>query len=301
MKFETARFHAMGTEVELLAAPSLAADVVNNVSADFEAVEACLSRFRPESELSRLNAAAGCPFQASHLLRDVLGEALAAADESDGLFDPVLLHAVEAAGYRESIEHVRGTVQVQTLVRERVSHRNVTIEGGVVLLPEGSGIDLGGFAKGWTVDRAAERMSCCQSWVINAGGDLLARGGGPDGDGWVVGIEDPFALGHDLAVLRLTGAALATSTTMRRRWTTQYGVAHHLIDPRTQRPSESDLVSVSVIAPTAARAEVLAKTLLLRGSDEALHYAESQDLSALLIDEQGLVTATRGMEQHLVV
>ncbi len=301
MTFETVTFHAMGTEIELLAVPSLPADVVENVQAGFEAAEACLSRFRPESELSRLNAAAGRPFPASPLLLQVLGEALAAADESGGLFDPVLLRAVEAAGYRESIERVRGTLQVQTLVREPASYRNVTIEDGAVLLPQGSGIDLGGFAKGWTVDCAAEHMTGCQSWVINAGGDLLARGGGPDGDGWVVGIEDPFAQGHDLAVLRLTDAALATSTTMRRRWTTQAGPAHHLIDPRTQRPSESDLASVSVVAPTVARAEVLAKTLLLRGNDDALAYAESCGLSALLIDKQGLATATRGMERYLVV
>jgi FAD:protein FMN transferase len=300
--FETATFRAMGTEIEVLAAPSLPASVVENVRADFEAVEACLSRFRPESELSELNASSGRPFQASPLLRQVLGEALAAARESDGLFDPVVLRAVEAAGYRESIERVRGTLQVQTQVRERATYRDVEINAdGTVLLPEGCGIDLGGFAKGWTVDLAGKRMAGCRSWVINAGGDLLARGAGPEGDGWVVGIEDPFAQGNDLATLRLTDAALATSSTMRRRWTTQDGPAHHLIDPRTQRPSQSDLVSVSVVAQTVARAEVLAKTLLLRGKAGALDYAESHAAPALLIDKYGLVTASRGMEAYLVV
>ena len=117
----------------------------------------------------------------------------------------------------------------------------------------------------------------------------------------MVGIEDPFAQGNDLATVRLTDAALATSSTMRRRWTTQDGPAHHLIDPRTQRPSESDLVSVSVVAQTVARAEVLAKTLLLRGKAGALDYAESHAAPALLIDEYGLVTASRGMEAYLVV
>jgi FAD:protein FMN transferase len=74
-----------------------------------------------------------------------------------------------------------------------------------------------------------------------------------------------------------------------------------LINPRTQRPSESDLVSVSVVAQTVARAEVLAKTLLLRGKTGALDYAESHAAPALLIDEYGLVTASRGMEAYLVV
>jgi thiamine biosynthesis lipoprotein len=172
---------------------------------------------------------------------------------------------------------------------------------GSVFLPEGCGIDLGGFAKGWTVDLAEKRMDGCRSWIINAGGDLLTRGAGPDSDGWVVGIEDPFSQGNDLAKVRLTDAALATSSTMRRRWTTQDGPAHHLIDPRTQRPSDSALVSVSVVAQTVARAEVLAKMLLLIGKAGALGYAESHAAPALLIDKYGLATASRGMEAYLVV
>lgn len=301
MTYEAATFPSMGTDIQLLAAPRLGKGVVEHVRSEFEHVANRLSRFRPDSELSRLNATTGRPFAASPLLRHVLGEALAAAAESSGLFDPVVLRAVEAAGYSESIEYVRATTRVQTLVRTRTTYRDVVIsDDGTVFLPEGAGIDLGGFAKGWTVDRASHLMAG-GNWVINAGGDLLTHGRGPDDAGWIVGIEDPFAPGRDVAIVRLHDVALATSSTMRRRWRTRSGFAHHLIDPRTQRPSETDAASVSVIAATTARAEVLAKTLLLRGSGEALAYASSNSISAIVIDERGGMTLSPEMQRYLVV
>lgn len=300
MRYESRSFHAMATTIEVLAAPTLPVDVMWRVSAEFENVQTRLSRFRPSSELSRLNASAGKPFAASDLLIEVLSEALVAAEASGGLFDPVVLDAVEAAGYRQSIEHVRGTTQVQTPLRTTATYRDVRIDDGVVFIPDGSGVDLGGFAKGWTVDRAASHMDGCGSWVINAGGDLRASGPGPGEDGWIVGIEDPFVQAADVAVLRLRDVCLATSSTMRRRWWTQDGPAHHLIDPRTQRPSQTDLVSVSVVAATVADAEVLAKTLLLQGRAAATVIAASRGLSAIFVDESGTVTITTAMERHIV-
>lgn len=303
MTFESASFKAMGTEVEVLAAPTLPAQVVEDVRAYFEAVEAALSRFRPDSELSLMNVTAGRPFAASPLMRQVLGEALDAARETGGLFDPLVLHNVEAAGYRESIESVRGAVQVQTAPARTATYADVDIAAdGSVLLPAGAGVDLGGFAKGWTVDHAGELMTGCVSWLINAGGDLLTRGAGPAGAGWLMGVEDPFTPGSDLAFLSLSDGAVATSSVMRRRWqTSDGGVAHHLIDPRAGRPSETDLASVTVLAETTARAEVLAKTLLLRGKSEAAAHVAATGLAALLVDNRGLLLISEKMEDYVVV
>jgi thiamine biosynthesis lipoprotein len=284
---ENRAFRAMGTDVEVLAHPVLPEGRFQAVRRHFEAVEASLSRFRPGSELSLLNASAGRPFAASPLLRQVLADALAAAEVSCGLFDPTVLHAVRAAGYRRSFETLGEAVQTRTAVRERSCLDQVQVgEDGTVTVPAGYGIDLGGFAKGWTVDSAAPLMDNCKSWVINAGGDLVARGAGPDGDGWTIGIEDPFG-GPDLGVMRVTDTAVATSTTQRRRWLTDHGVAHHIIDPRTGEPSDTDLAAVTVMAETAAKAEVAAKTVLLLGCDEGRAYAERHTIGALLVDCTG--------------
>ncbi|HSP54339.1 MAG TPA: FAD:protein FMN transferase, partial [Dehalococcoidia bacterium] len=141
-------------------------------------------------------------------------------------------------------------------------------------LHRGVRVDLGGYAKGWTVDSCAELLTCCPSWVVNAGGDLLAHGIGLTGQGWLVGIEDPFDAGRDVGVLLVTGCAVATSSKMRRRWTTQTGAAHHIIDPATRRPAETGLASVTVIAPTSAEAEVLAKVLFLQGLPQGWRHVE---------------------------
>lgn len=288
MEFETARFPAMGTEVELLAWPGLPSGAAQRVESFFAAVEARLSRFRPDSELSRLNRSGGRPFRTSALLRRVLREALEAARCSGGLYDPTVLGALEGCGYDRSFPEMRG-IQAGQRVVQRARHESVTLlEGGKVLLRDGVRIDLGGYAKGWTVDAAARFMRGVPSWVINAGGDLRAAGPGPGGDGWLVGIEDPWRPGCDLAVIRVTGRAVATSSVRRRRWLTLDGWAHHIIDPRTGRPSDTGLVSVTVIAPSAAQAEVLTKTVLLLGPRRGLERLESERACAgVLVSERG--------------
>jgi thiamine biosynthesis lipoprotein len=300
--FASSTFLAMGTDVEVLAAPTLPDGAVGRVQGHFASMEAIFSRFIPDSELSCLNRAAGRPFAASQLFREVLNNAIAAARESNGLFDPLLLSEVKAAGYRESIDVVRGSVQIPTAVSVHATFSDIRVcNDGTVIIPEASGLDFGGFVKGWTVDHCAPLMADSGNWLINAGGDRLARGDGPDGGGWIVGVEDPFAPGNNLAVIRVRDAAIATSSTMRRRWTTQAGIAHHLIDPRTGLPAETDLVSVTVAANSVARAEVLAKQLLLFGGVQASTFATHNGVPAIFIDDCGSATATAGMEAHLVI
>jgi thiamine biosynthesis lipoprotein len=301
MTFEATRFAAMGTEVDVLAAPALPPDA-EAVEALFASVEARFSRFRRESELSLLNLSAGSPFAASPMFLEVLNAALIAAAQTDGLFDPLVLPHLEAAGYRQSIEAVKAGVQAQTAVRAGPTFRDVEVSGdGTVTIPAGSGLDFGGFVKGWTVDRAATLLKPAGNWCINAGGDLLARGAGPDGDGWLVGVEDPLAPERDAAVIRLRNQAAATSSTVRRRWTTQAGTAHHIIDPRTGRPSETDLACVTVVTASVAAGEVLAKQLLLLGSQATRDYAECSREAVLLIDRAGSLTYSRRMENYVVV
>lgn len=183
-------FRAMGTEIELLSNGQLPPGTTVEVEDWFETVEAALSRFRPDSELSLLNASAGRPFAASPMLIEVFALALAAARGSGGLFDPTVLHGVMAAGYRESGDYGRG-ILAATEPPPNPGWKDIEVtHDRCVLLPPGVGIDLGGFAKGWTVDQAASLLPHDRAWLLNAGGDLIARGNGPSGDGWLVGVED---------------------------------------------------------------------------------------------------------------
>lgn len=286
----------MGTDVELLAFPELPSHMADQVEARFLEVESALSRFLPDSELSRLNRSGGRPFRASPLLRNVLAGALEAARRSDGLFDPALLSEIEGAGYSCSFDQLDGAVMRSNpeVAGRRYSDVEVS-EDGTIVLHNGTRVDLGGYAKGWTVDGCREQLQSCESWVLNAGGDLLAHGPGPTGEGWLVGIEDPFDVSRETGVLLVTDCAVATTSRMRRRWATQTGPAHHIIHPKTGRPADTGLASVSVIARWAVEAEVLAKVLFLLGPREGPAYVETREVrAAVFVLDDGSDVWTEG-------
>ena len=266
---ERARFRAMGTDVELLLdAPAGAGDeAFAAVEREFERLEALLSRFRPDSELSRLNREGS--LEAGPDLARVTALAVAARLRTRGRFDPTVHDALVAAGYDRTFEELgNGTVANGSAAR---CGGEVAVDerSGRIRLAPGVHLDLGGIGKGYAVDRACDLLAQAGPCLVNAGGDLAARG-----RAWPVGVETR----EGTLTLELDGGALATSGTDRRRWRTAAGNAHHLIDPASGRPAESDLLRVTVVASEAVEAEVLAKSLFLAGADEAK--AEADDLGA---------------------
>jgi thiamine biosynthesis lipoprotein len=148
------------------------------------------------------------------------------------------------------------------------------------MMPDGVGLDLGGIAKGWTADRAAEHVRRLAPWaIVDAGGDLRAVGDLP-ADGLQIGLEHPFDPQVEALRLALTEGALATSSTVRRSWGPNL---HHLIDPRTGRPAATDVVQATTWAPLCAEAEVRAKVALLRGM------AALDEIAATLVLEDGTI------------
>lgn len=303
-------FRAMNTDVlaAVVASPRRrveAAAALREVERLFAEIETALSRFRPTSELSALNRAAGRPFRASPLLYTVVAEALAAARATDGLFDPTVLGALVAAGYDRSFELIEQRPASDPIAPSGAqpsasadcegrhsSWRDIRLdpEGRTITLPAGLGLDLGGIGKGWTVDRAVERLRRFGSFAIDAGGDLYAAGSPPGGTSWTVGVADPSAPGRDIAVLAIRNRAVATSTVARRRWVRDGTPGHHLIDPRTGRPAESGVLSVTVVAESVARAEVLAKVALLLGPEAGLRLLdEASGAAGLLVLADGRV------------
>ncbi len=292
----THRFRAMNTDVAawLWSDSPLAGVRLREIEHFFAQVEAELSRFRPQSGLSRLNAAAGRgPQPVSPLLLEVLALALEAARASDGVFDPTVLHALHAAGYDRSFDQIAAGVGVSqhtpgTAAIGGWQQVRVDVAEGTVTLPASLGIDLGGIAKGWAVDQAARELGQWGPALVDAGGDI--RSVGMPGEPWPVAVQDPFDETRDLAVVLLADTAVATSSIGGRRWLRNGQPMHHLIDPRTGQPSRSDLHTVTVVAPTAVDAEVAAKVALLLGRQAGRSYLESRRHAAWLIDHQGRVT-----------
>ncbi|MEZ4767445.1 MAG: FAD:protein FMN transferase [Caldilineales bacterium] len=290
-------FRAMNTDVGIwLWSTSTQANLaLARAEQRFEEAEAELSRFRPDSGLSRLNATAGKgPQPVSPLLWTVLAHAVDAARRTRGMFDPTLLEVLRAAGYNRSFELLGSSASsLPAPSRSAWGWHCIRLHeaAGLVELPAGFGIDLGGIAKGWTVDRVALSLAEHGAVLVDAGGDIRAVGA-PGGQPWPVAVQDPFDETQDVAVLALGDGAVATSSIGRRRWQSGGKTMHHLIDPRTGQPSDSDLYSVTVLADTAEEAEVAAKTALMLGTAAGADWLAMQDLAGLLIDR-------RGQEHHI--
>jgi thiamine biosynthesis lipoprotein len=303
----TRQFRAMNTDVLAVVAVEAAegapaAAALEEVEGLFAGVEACASRFRPESELSRLNRSAGRQFAASPVLYALVEAALRGAAETEGAFDPTLLDALERAGYDRSFDQLPDERPAPSEgdspalpVAGAADWRMIRLdpEGRTITLPPGCRIDLGGIGKGWTVDEACARLrgGGFRDFALDAGGDLYAAGRQGDGEPWTVGVADPDRPEQDLAVLAVDGRAVATSTTARRRWRIEGEARHHLIDPRTRRPAASGIVSATVVAESVARAEVLAKAALILGPEEGRALLERRGVAGLLVlDTGGLVS-----------
>lgn len=224
-----------------------------------------LTRFSPESELSRLNARAGEWVDVSSEVEAMLRAAEKAYEMSSGLVNAAVLPAMLAAGYTQTFADGPTTA---TLDRSRPAPPLafvLEVRSGRARLARRAGLDLGGIAKGWMADRLCELMG--PNAVVNLGGDLRASGPGPRGDGWPVGVAS--------VTLMLRDQGAATSSVRRRRWEG----AHHLIDPRTGLPAETGVEEVSVVTACAFDAEVVAKTALLLGPELAPAYCARRALA----------------------
>lgn len=293
--------HLMGTSVSIqLAVPSpYVSQAVQDLQESFlwlAEVEEHLTRFQPDSELMRLNAHVGSPFEVTPILLECLSVALQAAERTNGLYDPALLPHLEAAGYHrdfQEIAHREVGRRVSTLP-ETGRWREIQLDRAHshVTLPPGVQLDLGGIAKGWAADKlAASLLAPYNNALINIGGDLRVRGENAPGSLWAIAIDHPFspAMGEgQVAVVTPGRGGVATSGANRRWWWQDRQVSHHLIDPRTGYPmrvwtppeAEQDaqaaatlIATVTTFAETAVEAEIAAKLALLYGFPDALQSA----------------------------
>ena len=279
-------FRAMGTEIELILETAPNPDLLEEGEHEFRRLESLLSRFRPDSELSRLNRERA--LRVGPELAELVHLALAARNATGGRFDPTVHGAVVAAGYDCSFEQIASGAGYPSTSVASECGGNVDIDGDFVTLESGVHLDLGGIAKGWAADRVLAMLSSAGPALVDAGGDVVGAG-----CAWPVGVETPAGT----ITLELRDGALATSGRDRRRWQREgQDEAHHVIDPATGAPAESDLLTVTAAARTAAEAEVRATSLFLSGGSElAAAEADEQDVPVVLVTRNGRTLLCGGL------
>lgn len=295
-----ATWEALGTSVVLrVGDPEALAPARATVERELAAIDLACSRFRADSELSRVNARAGRSTHAGPLLMEALEVAVRAAECSDGDVDPTVGRALELAGYDRDwrlLAPASGQPQTPATItaRVRAGWREIALDraGDSVRVPAGVKLDLGASAKAWAADRAAaaaERIAGC-GVLVSLGGDVAAAGSAP-AEGWPIRVTDdhrshPSAPGQTISI---RSGGLATSSTAVRRWSHDGHTMHHIIDPATGAPVRDTWRTVSVAAASCADANVGATAALVRGQGAATWLARL-GLPARLVDWQGNVT-----------
>jgi len=236
------------------------------VTAQLAAVERAGSRFRADSEVCRLYRAEGRSVRVSALLADLVAAALAAALRSDGDVDPTMGNAMLGLGYDRDLSLLGTTTPgVGRVALAGPDWRQIRLDGRLLSVPAGVLLDLGATAKAFAADRCAQLVAgrIGVGVLIGLGGDIATAGAAPDG-GWRVLVRDQP--GDPPCVVGLcAGAALATSSTLSRRWRHGRELVHHIVDPRTGQPATPVWRSVSALAQRCVDANMATTAAVVRG------------------------------------
>jgi thiamine biosynthesis lipoprotein len=267
------------------------------------AIDLAASRFREDSELSRLNASLERDVTISPLLARAIAVALRGANLSGGTVDPTIGSAIRLAGYDSDFALVPPEGDRIHIVAEHVpGWRAVQLDAGsgTVRLPQGVEIDLGATAKALASDLAA--AAACKAMggggvLVSLGGDIAVAGEAPP-DGWSIQTSDDSAAPIDDAeeAITITSGGIATSSTTVRRWTRGGVVMHHIIDPATGLPADTCWRTASVVAATCVDANIASTAAIVMGR-KAVAWLEANHLPARLVELDGIVQRIAGWPQ----
>jgi FAD:protein FMN transferase len=305
-------FLAMGSQIHAFIDDDgvQAAWALEKVPGWFEAWEQSLSRFRPNSELSQVNAAGGAEVTVSPTFWEVLSISLQEAYWSGGLVVPDLLPALEDAGYDQSFDTLLASnnAREDTKIQVRETHApfwhawtqiSTDPQSMAIRLPAGMRMDFGGIAKGWAAWQAMQALQPYGPVLVDAGGDIAVSGFRARGLPWQIDVADPLTPDACLETLAIDSGGVATSGIDYRRWLKDGVWKHHIIDPRTGAPADTDLMTVTVIAPDTVQAETAAKVVLILGSRAGLEWLENQPgLSALLALQDGQIMRSSRLAKY---
>jgi FAD:protein FMN transferase len=290
---------ALGTSARVVVWPP------RNLGAACAAVDGVLaaldrqaSRFRADSELSRLHAAGGGLFLLSDGLAEAVGVALAAARWTGGLTDPTVGDALISLGYDRDFAAIDPSGAAPGGPAPVPGWQTVQLDGVLLRLPPGLRLDLGATAKGVGSDRAVRAVMAAAGYqggvLVSLGGDI-AIAGTPPRDGWPVSVaEEPDQAGSPRAQLvRLAGGGVATSSVSTRRWRRGGAMMHHIVDPRTGQPADGPWRTVTAAAATCADANAATTAAIVAGA-RAPEWLTAAGLPARLTGHDGQVRCLGG-------
>lgn len=270
------------------------------------AIDAAASRFREDSELSRLNSRPELTVKVSPLLTQAIAAALRGAELTNGAVDPTIGSAIRLAGYDQDFASVPATGGALHLVAERIpGWRMVRFDERrrTVMVPRGVELDLGASAKALASDLAAQAAAAAISAggvLVSLGGDIAVAGEGPPG-GWPVQVSEDSgaAIAAGEETVSIESGGVATSSITVRRWTRGWIVLHHILDPATGLPANGRWRTATVVARTCVDANIASTAAIVMG-DAAEGWLERHHLAARLVDRNGAVRRLAGWPEPAI-
>lgn len=267
--------------------------------------EFLFSRVAEDSELHRLNNARGKATEVDDELAAFIAESLRYCRETDGLFDITMGSATQLWNFKEQI------IPTKKAMKEALAHvdyRRIDVKGNMVALNDPAAcIDLGGIAKGYIADGllALLKSRGIERALVNLGGNVAVMGGKPGNVPWCVGIRKPFPSNtlsalDSFAAVSLTDGSVVTSGIYERAFQNDRGFFHHILDPRTGFPAETDLLGATVVSKTSLDGDGYTTALILMGADRAIEFAENHpSIEAILVTKEGDVLATSAIGKEI--
>lgn len=265
-------------------------DAVATVAELMADVDRAVSRFREDSELEGVNDAAPRLIPVGALALTLVEAALEAAERTDGAVDPTVGGHIVAWGYDTDIAAVLGAARhVGAVAEPRADWRRVVVDHQLrrIGVARGLRLDLGATAKAWTADEAARRVAARHGVpvLVEIGGDVAVAGSAVAP--WRVRVAETAEGPGE--IVGLTHGGLATSSTVARRWRTDAGEAHHVVDPRTGAPADGVIRTATVWASSCVLANTYSTASLVWG-ESAVARLEPAGLPARLVDRGGSVS-----------
>lgn len=292
---------AMNTYVTITAY----ADGANGAS---DALDAAVSRIREfdslwsvtdeKSEIYRLNHSGGKPFTVSEPTLELIQTALFTAKKTGGALNPAIYPVLKAWGFTTDSHRIPEKEKLNQLL-QLTDYTKIQVKDNDIIMPDGMQLDMGAIAKGYAGDEAAEILKAgdIDSAIISLGGNIQTVGKKPDGSPWKIGIQSP--VGDDyFAVLETGECAVVTSGGYQNYFKGEDGkVYHHIIDPKTGRPAESGLLSVTVVGKEGKMCDALSTAFYVMGEKEAIRYwRENDGFDIILYTDEDEIIITEGLE-----
>ena len=288
-------------------------DTINMVQAHdcppevFAEIESAINRFErlfshtlPSSELYRVNTAAGKPVRVDSELATLIAASLEYCELTSGLFDITMGPVVRLWNFKQ------GAVPARERIDEALAHvdyRAIAVDGDVVTLSDPDArIVLGGIAKGYIADEllAILARGGVRHAFVNLGGNVAVMGGKPDGSPFMVGVRSPVSTAeqeeHYLLAFPLFNGSMVTSGTYERCFERDGVLYHHILDPRTGMPAETDLLSATIIANRSIDADGFTTALIIMGLEKALEFIQAREgIEAVFVTTDKRIVMTSGI------